>query len=71
MAARQKTLNGYGTKKSKGTGATSKKAKPKGPETRRTESRRVYSHSIVNRVTTTTRQGNQTRSTSTWTKMSR
>ena len=69
MATKQQTLkSGYGKKK--GTGATSKK-KPKGPETRRTESRRVYSHSIVNRVTTTTRQGNQTRSTSTWTKMSR
>ncbi len=70
MASRQKTLTGYGTKKSKGTGAP-KKAKPEGPKTRRTESRRVYSHSIVNRVTTTTRQGNQTRSTSTWTKISR
>lgn len=45
--------------------------KPQGPKTKRTESRRVYSHSIVNRVTTTTRSGNQTKSTSTWTKMSR
>ena len=67
MAAKQQTLkNGY-----KKTGATSKKKKPTGPQTKRTESRRVYSHSIVNRVTTTTRQGNQTKSTSTWTKMSR
>ncbi len=67
MAAKQQTLkSGYKRK----TGA-SKKKKPTGPQTKRTESRRVYSHSIVNRVTTTTRQGNQTRSTSTWTKMSR
>ncbi len=65
MAAKQQTLDGR--KK----GRASSKKKPQGPQTKRTESRRVYSHSIVNRVTTTTRAGNQTKSTSTWTRMSR
>ena len=69
MATKQQTLkSGYSGKKKKA-GPTAKK--PKGPQTKRTESRRVYSHSIVNRETTTTRAGNQTKSTSTWTKMSR
>lgn len=69
MATKQQTLkSGYAGKKKKSSPASKK---PQGPQTRRTESRRVYSHSIVNRVTTTTRSGNQTKSTSTWTKMSR
>lgn len=69
MATKQQTLkSGYSGKKKKASPAAKK---PQGPQTKRTESRRVYSHSIVNRVTTTTRAGNQTKSTSTWTKMSR
>ena len=68
MATKQQTpKSGYSGKKK----ASPTAKKPKGPQTKRTESRRVYSHSIVNRVTTTTRAGNQTKSTSTWTKMSR
>ncbi len=71
MATKQQTLkSGYAGRKKKKQ-ATPAAKKPQGPQTKRTESRRVYSHTIVNRVTTTTRAGNQTRSTSTWTKMSR
>lgn len=45
-------------------------AKKKEGSTRK-ESRQVYAHSIVNRVTVTTRQGNQTGSTTTWTRRNR
>lgn len=43
----------------------------KKPASKRTESSKIYAHSKVNRVTVTTRKGNQTRSTSTWTKFKR